>query len=98
MSQTSQLIDTLKRELRKQRITYKQVAKSLDLSEASGWVPIKRAGRYHAAEAFENDQGQRIYVSRDGMGFLLTPLRDPQPVPEEWDRLMESALLTRSGT
>ena len=35
MSQTRPLIDTLKQELRKQRITYKQVAESLDLSETS---------------------------------------------------------------
>ncbi len=51
MSQTSQLIDTLKRELRKQRITYKQVATALDLSEAS----VKRlfAGRFFTLERLE---------------------------------------------
>ncbi len=51
MSQTSQLIDTLKRELRKQRITYKQVATALDLSEAS----IKRlfAGRFFTLDRLE---------------------------------------------
>ena len=35
MSQTRSLIDTLKLELRKQRITYKQVSEILDLSETS---------------------------------------------------------------
>jgi len=35
MSQTRPLIDTLKQELRKQRITYKQVAEALELSETS---------------------------------------------------------------
>ncbi len=35
MSQTRPLIDTLKRELRKQRITYKDVSRSLELSETS---------------------------------------------------------------
>ena len=35
MSQTRPLIDTLKQELRKQRITYKQVSEALDLSETS---------------------------------------------------------------
>lgn len=35
MSQTRPLIDTLKQELRKQRFTYKQVSKALDLSETS---------------------------------------------------------------
>lgn len=35
MSQTNLLIDTLKQELRKQRINYRQVAEALDLSEAS---------------------------------------------------------------
>ena len=35
MSQTRPLIDTLKLELRKQRITYKQVSEILDLSETS---------------------------------------------------------------
>jgi len=35
MSQTRPLIDTLKKELRKQRITYKQVSETLDLSETS---------------------------------------------------------------
>jgi len=51
MSQSSQLIDTLKQELRKQRITYRQVAESLDLSEAS----VKRlfAGRFFTLERLE---------------------------------------------
>jgi len=35
MSQTRSLIDTLKQELRKQRITYKQVSRALELSETS---------------------------------------------------------------
>jgi len=35
MSQIRPLIDTLKQELRKQRITYKQVSEALDLSETS---------------------------------------------------------------
>ncbi len=35
MSQTRPLIDTLKQELRKQRLTYKQVSIALDLSETS---------------------------------------------------------------
>ena len=35
MSQTRPLIDTLKQELRKQRVTYKQVSKALSLSETS---------------------------------------------------------------
>lgn len=35
MSQSGQLVDTLKLELRKQRITYRQVAQKLDLAEAS---------------------------------------------------------------
>ena len=35
MSQTRPLLDTLKQELRKQRITYKQVSEALDLSETS---------------------------------------------------------------
>jgi transcriptional regulator with XRE-family HTH domain len=35
MSQTKLIIDTLKQELRKQGVTYKQVAKTLKLSEAS---------------------------------------------------------------
>jgi DNA-binding Xre family transcriptional regulator len=35
MSQTGPLIDTLKQELRKQRITYKEVSKALELSETS---------------------------------------------------------------
>lgn len=35
MSQTRLIVETLKRELRKQRITYRDVARRLDLSEAS---------------------------------------------------------------
>lgn len=51
MSQSSQLIDALKQELRRQRITYKQVAQALDLSEAS----VKRlfAGRFITLERLE---------------------------------------------
>jgi DNA-binding Xre family transcriptional regulator len=51
MSQSSQLIDALKLELRRQRITYKQVAQTLELSEAS----VKRlfAGRFFTLERLE---------------------------------------------
>jgi transcriptional regulator with XRE-family HTH domain len=35
MTQTRQIVDTLKQELRKQGVTYRQVATALDLSEAS---------------------------------------------------------------
>jgi DNA-binding Xre family transcriptional regulator len=35
MSQTRHIVETLKQELRKQGVTYRQVAKALDLSEAS---------------------------------------------------------------
>lgn len=51
MSQINQLIGTLKQELRKQRINYRQVAEALDLSEAS----VKRmfAGRFFTLERLE---------------------------------------------
>jgi len=51
MSQSSQLIDALKLELRRQRITYKQVAQALELSEAS----VKRlfAGRFFTLERLD---------------------------------------------
>ena len=51
MSQTNQLIGTLKQELRKQRINYRQVAEALDLSEAS----VKRmfAGSFFTLERLE---------------------------------------------
>ncbi|MCP4390808.1 MAG: helix-turn-helix transcriptional regulator [Gammaproteobacteria bacterium] len=51
MSQSSQLIDALKQELRRQRITYKQVAQALELSEAS----VKRlfAGRFFTLERLD---------------------------------------------
>ena len=35
MSQTKTLIETLKQELRKQRITYRDVSRALELSETS---------------------------------------------------------------
>ena len=51
MTQTNQLVETLKQELRKQRITYRQVAEALGLSEAS----VKRmfAGRFFTLERLE---------------------------------------------
>ena len=51
MSQSGQLIDTLKRELRRQRITYRQVARALELSEPS----VKRlfAGRFCTLDRLE---------------------------------------------
>ena len=51
MSQTGQLLDTLKQELRKQRITYRAVGQALDLSEAS----VKRlfAGRSFTLDRLE---------------------------------------------
>lgn len=53
MSQSSQLIDTLKRELRRQRITYRAVAGTLNLSEAS----VKRL---FAGRAFTLDRLEQI--------------------------------------
>ena len=35
MSQTRPLVDTLKQELRKQRVTYRRVSEALELSETS---------------------------------------------------------------
>ena len=51
MSQSKQLLDTLKRELRRQRLTYRQVAAALELSEPSA----KRlfAGRNFTLERLE---------------------------------------------
>ena len=53
MSQTRPLIDTLKLELRKQRITYKQVSEVLDLSETS----VKRL---FADEAFSIKRLEKV--------------------------------------
>lgn len=51
MSQSSRLIETLKRELRRQRVTYRDIARALELSEAS----VKRlfAGRAFTLERLE---------------------------------------------
>ena len=53
MPQTRPLIDTLKQELRKQRITYKQVSAALDLSETS----VKRL---FAEEAFSIKRLEKV--------------------------------------
>lgn len=53
MSQTRPLIDTLKQELRKQRVTYKDVSRVLDLSETS----VKRL---FAEEAFSIKRLEKI--------------------------------------
>lgn len=53
MSQTRPLIDTLKQELRKQRITYKQVSEALKLSETS----VKRL---FAEEAFSVKRLEKV--------------------------------------
>jgi DNA-binding Xre family transcriptional regulator len=55
MSQTRPLIDTLKLELRKQRITYKQVSEILDLSETS----VKRL---FSEEAFSIKRLEKVCV------------------------------------
>lgn len=59
--QSTQLIATLKRELRRQRVTYKQVAAALDLSEAS----VKRlfAGGFFTLERLDK------ICTLLGMGF-----------------------------
>ena len=53
MPQTRPLVDTLKQELRKQRITYKQVSAALDLSETS----VKRL---FAEEAFSIKRLEKV--------------------------------------
>lgn len=69
MSQSSQLIHTLKLELRKQRITYRGVAKALNLSEAS----VKRL---FTGRAFTLDRLEQI-CELLGMSFAeLTQLTD----------------------
>ncbi len=78
------------------RITHADFV-DLELSEASGWEAIKKASRYQAAQAFENEHVERIYASRSGDAFLLNRNADMPPVAEEWERLVNSALLTRGG-
>jgi len=69
----------------------------LDLSEGGPWTPIKRPGRYHASAVYEASDGGRLYVAQEGHAFLLAPDGDTPPPGEEWERLLESALVTRPG-
>jgi hypothetical protein len=66
-----------------------------DLTADGPWTPLKRPGRYHARSVHEGSDGARLYVAREGHAFLLVPDPDEPPAPEEWERLLESALLTR---
>ena len=62
MSQSSQIVDTLKLELRKNRVNYRQVAKALNLSEAS----VKRL---FATRSFSIERLEKICELLN-MGFV----------------------------
>jgi len=70
----------------------------IDLSEGSGWEAVKHVRRYQAAEAYTRADGQRLYVSTRGRAFLLAPDSTTPPTSDLWERVVESALLTRDGT
>jgi hypothetical protein len=70
-------------------------ASEIDLSEGGSWTALKRPGRYHASAAYEGPEGQRLYVAHEGHAFLMVPDPESPPAEEEWDRLLESALLTK---
>jgi len=72
--------------------------REIDLSEGSGWEAVEHVRRYHAAEVFSHANGQRLYVSAGGRAFLLSPDPTTPPASDLWDRVVESALLTRDGT
>ena len=69
----------------------------LDLADGDAWASIKRPGRYHASAAYEGPDGQRLYVAREGHAFMLVPDPETPPPEEAWERLLESALLTKPG-
>ena len=60
-----------------------------------GWEPILRPGRFRAAAAWRNEQGARLFRSRAGGGFRLTP--EPAGAGEGWERMLGTVQMMRPG-
>ena len=98
MSQIRPLVDTLKQELRKQRITYKQVSESLELSETSvkrlfseGTFSIKRLEK--VCELLHLDISDLIHLMEKNIELTtqLNPEQEKELVSDT--RLLLMALL-----
>jgi hypothetical protein len=61
-----------------------------------GWVDSDHPGRHRAARELFKASGERLFVAREGHGFLFEPGdTSPEDARELWDRLVESAQLLR---
>jgi hypothetical protein len=64
-------------------------------ADDSEWSKIPRPGMYHAIQVHGNQNGDRIYVSSGGAGFLLTKVSE-DVVEDVWEQLVGSVELRRT--
>lgn len=87
MSQTTQLVDTLKKILRERKITYSEIAEHLDLSEAN----IKRmfSKRHFTLNRLE----QVCTLANIDLGYLMARMNESSSVIEELSLAAEKDLV-----
>jgi hypothetical protein len=59
------------------------------------WTPVKRPSRFHSSAVYRKDDGARLYVAREGHGFLIAPENQGSAKHSYWERFVESAFLLR---
>jgi len=63
--------------------------------EDGTWTPVSRPKRYRATAIHAREDGTRIYVAREGHGFVLRPEPGSGVDVARWQNLLESVFLTR---
>jgi len=64
---------------------------------SGGWLESDHPGRHRAHRELYQESGERLYVAREGHGFLFEPADTSEGDARElWERLAESAQLLRS--
>ena len=65
---------------------------------SDGWLESDHPGRHRARRELYKESGERLFVAREGHGFLFEPGdTETDDARELWRRLVESAQLMRSG-
>lgn len=63
---------------------------------SEGWLESDHPGRHRAARELYKESGERLFVAREGHGFLFEPAEtDGEDAHELWGRLVESVQLMR---
>jgi hypothetical protein len=64
---------------------------------ASGWKEMERPAAHRAERLYSSELGARLFVAREGHGFLFEPVAvDSSDRRDKWRLLLESIQLLRA--